>query len=173
MNYAEWETNVPETLKADGLWQVKAYRLGKFSVDLGWFDVTKLMGDRRTLSLSDQLYAALGSISANLAEGYSYSTGKNRARMYEYALGSARESREWYYDGRHVLGDAVMNHRLQLLSEIIRLLIVMIPDQRDRDRIHPLHETGPAYRVESHLIESGQPLSAEELESLLQNVPLP
>ena len=172
MNYAEWERNVPETLKADGLWQVKAYRLGKFSVDLGWFDVTKLMGDRRTLSLSDQLYKALGSICANLAEGYSYSTGKNRARMYEYALGSARESREWYYDGRHVLGEAVMLHRLQLLSEVIRLLTVMIPDQRNRDRIRPLREPRAVYTVERDTPDR-PPLSAEELESLLQNAPLP
>ena len=58
-----------------------------------WKDVTKLMEDRRTLGLSDQLYRALGSISANLAEGYSRGTGKDRERFYEYSLGSARESR--------------------------------------------------------------------------------
>ena len=57
------------------------------------------MQDRRTIGLADQLYRSLGSIGANLAEGYSRGTGKDRAHFYEYALGSARESRDWYYIG--------------------------------------------------------------------------
>jgi four helix bundle protein len=89
-----------------------------------------LMKDRRTLGLSDQLYRALGSISANISEGYSRGTGRDRARFYEYALGSARETRDWYYKGRDVLGEAVTGHRLDLLASIIRLLLKIIPDQR-------------------------------------------
>ncbi len=42
---------------------------------IGWFDVTKLMQDRRTIGLFEQLYEALGSISANIAEGYSRGSG--------------------------------------------------------------------------------------------------
>ena len=83
-------------------------------------------------SLSDQLYRALGSISANLAEGYSRGTGKDRVRFYEYALGSARESRDWYFKARHVLGDSVYQHRLSLLTPIIQLLLKMVPQQRGR-----------------------------------------
>jgi len=94
MNYGEWEKAVPEEIKGDSLWKVEAYRLGLFIADVGWYDVTKLLRDKRTLGLSDQLYRALGSISANLAEGYSRGTGRDRARFYEYALGSARESRD-------------------------------------------------------------------------------
>jgi four helix bundle protein len=82
------------------------------------------------MALTDQLYRALGSISANLSEGYSRGTSKDRARFYEYALGSARESRDWYFKGRHVLGEKVIQHRLQLLTEIIRLLLKMVPEQR-------------------------------------------
>jgi len=89
MNYQEWEQEVPETLKADSLWKMSVYRYALFLNDLGWFDVTKLMQDRRTIGLSEQLYEALGSISANIAEGYSRGTGKDRAHFYEYALGSA------------------------------------------------------------------------------------
>lgn len=95
---------------------MEAYRLGLFAADVGWHDATKLIRDKRTLELSDQLYQALGSISANLAEGYSRGTGRDRARFYEYALGSARESRDWYYKGRHILGPAVTTHRLSLLT---------------------------------------------------------
>ena len=87
---------VAEEIKADSLWKMTAYRLALFLSDLGWRDTVKLVRERRMIGLSDQLYRALGSISANLAEGYSRGTGKDRARFYEYALGSARESREWY-----------------------------------------------------------------------------
>ncbi|MBI3801907.1 MAG: four helix bundle protein [Deltaproteobacteria bacterium] len=98
MNYNEWEKVVPETIKADSLWQMTAYRLALFLADLSWQDASKLVQDRRTIGLSDQLYRAVCSISANVAEGYSRGTGKDRAHFYEYALGSARESRDWYFN---------------------------------------------------------------------------
>ncbi|PYT04872.1 MAG: four helix bundle protein, partial [Acidobacteria bacterium] len=119
-----------DSITSDPLWRVEAYRLALFSADLGWHDVTKLMRDRRTLSLSDQLYRALGGIGSQIGEGYSRGTGRDRARFYEYALGSTRESRDWYYKARHVLGDSVIVHRMNLLTQIARLLLVMIPDQR-------------------------------------------
>ena len=109
---------------------MEAYRLGLFLSDLAWNDVTKLMKDRRTIGLADQLYGAGGSISANLAEGFSRSGGKDRARFYEYALGSAREMRDWYYKGRHVLSDEVTDHRLDLATQVIRLTLTMVPEQR-------------------------------------------
>jgi len=130
VEYEEWEKTVPQVIRADSLWQVKAYRLAMFLGDLGWLDVTKLMSDRRTIGLADQLYRSLGSIGADIAEGYSRGTGRDRARFYEYALGSARESRDWYFKGRHILGETVMQHRLDLLTEVIRLLLTMIPEQR-------------------------------------------
>ena len=130
MNFEDWEREVPETIKGDVLWKMKVYRLALFAAHLGWHDTTKLVQDRRTVSLSDQLYRAIGSISANISEGYSRSSHKDRARFYEYALGSARESRDWYYKGRHILSESVTSHRLNLITEIIRLLLVMVPNQR-------------------------------------------
>src|SRR4029078_508662 len=88
--------------------------------------------DNRTLRLSGQLYEALGSVGANLAEGYSRGTGKDRARFYEYSLGSARESRDWYFKARHLLADDITEHRFSILTEIIRLLLTMVPQQRAR-----------------------------------------
>lgn len=130
LTFAEWQRSVPGEFQADPLWKVTAYRLGLFVADVGWQDVTRLAQDHRTLALSDQLYRALGSISANIAEGYSRGTGKDRARFYEYALGSARESRDWYYKGRYVLEEQAVQQRLTILSEIIRLLLRMIPQQQ-------------------------------------------
>ena len=141
MNFAAWTKTVPDEIKGDSLWKMQAYQLAMFFGDAGWFDVTKLMQDRRTLELSDQLYRSLGSISANLAEGYSRGTGKDRARFYEYSLGSAREARDWYYKSRHILGPEVTAHRLRLLTEIIQLLLTMVPQQRGRT----LREDGPIY----------------------------
>jgi len=130
MNYQAWEQEIPETIKADPLWKMSVYRFALFLGDLSWHDVTKLQKDRRTRSLSDQLYRASGSISANIAEGYSRGTGKDRARFYEYSLGSARECRDWYHKARHLLGKEVVEHRFDLLENIIRLLLTMIPKQR-------------------------------------------
>ena len=75
---------------------------------------------------------SIGSVSANIAEGYSRGSGKDRARFYEYSLGSARESRDWYYKARHVLGEAVTTHRLDLCAQVIRLLLTILPDKRHR-----------------------------------------
>lgn len=130
MNFQEWEASVPEAIRGDSLWKAAAYRLALFAADIGWSDVTALAADHRTRSLGDQLYRSLGSVSANIAEGYSRGTGRDRAHFYEYALGSARESRDWYYKSRHILSPTVVDHRLGLLTQIIRLLLVMIPHQR-------------------------------------------
>ena len=132
MEYQEWESAAPEILKQDSLWKVTAYRYAAFLSDQCWQDVSTLMKDRRTLALADQLYRSVCSVGANLAEGYSRSTGRDRALFYQYALGSARESRDWYYKARFVVGQEVFEKRAKLLTEIIRLLLTMIPQQRGR-----------------------------------------
>ena len=131
MNYENWQRSVPGEIAADPLWKVEAYRIALFLADLSWHDVTKLIQDRRMLGLSDQLYRSVGSISANISEGYSRGSGRDRVRFYEYALGSARESRGWFYKARHVLGDNVAEHRIRLSTQVIRLLMTMIPQQRN------------------------------------------
>lgn len=130
MEYEAWVRSVPEAIKKDAVWKLKVYRLALFAADRSWQDVSQLVRDRRTIGLAEQLYRALGSISANIAEGFSRGTGRDRARFYEYALGSARESRDWYFKARYILGTDIVHDRLQLLTEIIRLLLTMIPQQR-------------------------------------------
>ena len=130
MTYEEWEAGVPAEITGDLLWRIEAYRLALFVSDIGWADTTRLVRDPRTVSLADQLYRSLGSVSANIEEGYSRGTGRDRARFYEYALGSAGETRGWYYRARHVLGERVAMHRVDLMTQIIRLLLAMVPHQR-------------------------------------------
>ena len=130
MTFAEWQETVPGELKEDPLWRMEVHRLSVFVADLAWPDVTKLIKDGRTISLADQLNRAAGSVSANIAEGYGRQSGKDQARYYEYALGSAREARNWYYQSRHVLMEPVALHRIRLLTQIIRLLLTIIPSER-------------------------------------------
>jgi|SRR5882724_55786 len=130
MDYETWEKSVPETFKTDSLWKMTAYRRALYLSDLCWEDVQVLLKDKRTFSIADQLHRAVGSVSANLAEGYSRVSGKDRALFYQYALGSTREARDWYYKARHVLGVEIFNQRAHILTEILRLLITIIPQQR-------------------------------------------
>ncbi len=132
MNFNEWIGSVPKEITGDSLWRMEAYRLALFATEIGWYDVIELMKDKRTLGVADQLYRALGSVSANLAEGYSHHTGKSRAQYYQYALGSAREARDWYYKSHHILKEEVVNHRISFLTQIIKLLLVMVPQQRGK-----------------------------------------
>lgn len=162
MNYETWLKSVPVEVTSDLLWKVEAYRLALFLGDVSWHDATKLTQDRRTIRLSDQLYRATGSIGANLSEGYSRSSGKDRVRFYEYALGSARESRGWYFNARHVLGENVSNHRMQLTTSVIRLLLTMIPEQRSTS----LHDEIVPYQTENE----GRNISVPDL---LTEIPLP
>ena len=85
-----------------------------------------------TEEIAGQLYTAVGSIPANLVEGYSRSSGRDRARIFEYALGSARESIEWYDASGHLLERELLQDRKGVLSEISRMLLAIIPRERDR-----------------------------------------
>jgi four helix bundle protein len=156
MNYKNWLATVSKEITEDALWRMEVYRLALFAGDLAWRDATKLMQDRRTMKLSDQLYAAVGSISANISEGYSRSSHKDQARFYEYALGSAREARNWYFEGRFVLSDEVANHRMSFLAQIIRHLLIIIPEERG----YILKEESPSYSTgfeENLLVEIPMP----------------
>jgi four helix bundle protein len=147
MTYEEWERDVPREIRGDSVWRIKAYRLSLLAADLSWNDATKLLRDEHTRRTSDQLFRSVGSMSANICEGYSRSSAKDRARFYEYALGSARESRTWVYQARRVLGEAVYSHRTQLFTEIIKLLLTMIP----RQVRYRVREDMEAYEVSTDL----------------------
>ncbi len=96
MNYSKWEASVPSEIKGDALWRMEVYRHALFLGDLSWHDVLKVGKHRQMWSVSDQLYRASGSISVNIVEGYSRGGGRDRAKFYEYSLGSARECRDWF-----------------------------------------------------------------------------
>ena len=162
MKFEEWVVSLPEEITGDSLRKMEAYRLALFATEIGWHDVTELMKDRHTTGIADQLYRALGSVSANLAEGYSQHTGKARAQYYQYALGSAREARDWYYKSHHILKEEVVQHRISFLTQIIKLLLIMVPQQRGKTLA--LREGKASYNTDQET-----PLS---IETLLEQIPL-
>jgi len=157
MTYEEWLATVPAEFTADPLWRMEVYRLALFTANLAWHDVGKLVQDRGTIALADQLFRAIGSVHANISEGYSHQSGKDQARFYEYALGSAREARGWYYQGRFVLTEPVAMHRIKLLTKIARLLLTVIPSERG----YKMREMQTSYHT------------ASDADSLLDDIPMP
>ena len=130
MKYADWLVEVPSEITHDPIWKLEVYRLALFAGDIGLPDAHLLAKKPLMLSVADQLHRSLDSISVNLTEGYSRSKGPDRARFIEAALGSARESREWYYKSRHVFSGEVVKHRMGLTTRIVSMLVPMIPHQR-------------------------------------------
>src|SRR5688500_14002204 len=90
-----WARTVPPEITTDTIWRTPAYRLSLYVMSVAQLDVPKLLANRSTRPHLDQLLRAVGAISADLDEGYSRSSGRERAHYYEYAAGSAREARGW------------------------------------------------------------------------------
>lgn len=145
MKYRAWVKTVPATITADPLWKMKVYRYALFLSDIAWNDLKRLSNDNLMQALSDQLYRAVGSIQANISEGYSRKSKLDQARFYEYAFGSARETRGWYYSARHKLSDETYESRLLLLEEIIKMLLHIIPQTRK----NKVNEQGVTYTKQS------------------------
>jgi four helix bundle protein len=131
VTYEEWAAQVPASIKQDPLWNFETYRKALFLSDLAWFDCEKLMKDPRGRSITYQLIDSAGSVAANIEEGYGRGFGKDYARFLRVALGSARETRGWYYRGRHALDPKVVHHRMTLASEIISGLVTTSGQQRE------------------------------------------
>ena len=133
--FTEWEATVPESVKRDPIWRTPAYRFASWLSKLAKNDAGILRENRWTSEDAGQLLRAVNSIGANLAEGYGRSTGRERARYYDYAKASAREARDWYFKAGEELGIDVMEQRIELLDRILRILTAIIPRERnDRSR---------------------------------------
>jgi four helix bundle protein len=154
MNYAEWLTQVPSEITNDPIWKLEVYRLGQFAGDIGLQDALALMKQPLMLRVADQLHRYMDSISVNLTEGYSRSKGPDRARFIESSLGSARESRDWYYKSHHVLSPEVLKHRMGLTTRLIAMLAPMIQHQRR----NALREEPSAYDASGFSLEAEVPL---------------
>ena len=58
---------------------MRVYQIAKDLLNSAWFDAKTLSGDPITQQMSGQMYAAIGSICANITEGYSQFWNRSRA----------------------------------------------------------------------------------------------
>ena len=125
MTDAEMDVEVAPWERMDPIWTLLAYRMARFASDMVRADLRSADG-RVPITVRDQLLRATASVSANIGEGYSRATGRERARFYSYALGSTRESVTWYSTLMDELPSGVGAARIALLTRIRRLLLGLI-----------------------------------------------
>jgi len=130
VSYEEWESSVPERLRADPLWSLRVYRTALYAGELGRADAALVARLDEYDHVATQLARATASISANIAEGYSRLGPRDRGRYYEFALGSAREARDWYFKARGALGTEVAEGRMDLHTTLVKILTVLARQNR-------------------------------------------
>ena len=131
LSFEDWALTVPETIVKGPVWQSWSYRKALYLHEMAWADCQQLWGVPLGRSLADQLLRSVGSISANIEEGYGRGIAhKEYDQFLRYSLGSAREAQGWYYRSRHLLPDSVVDKRMQLANEVIALLSSTINRRR-------------------------------------------
>jgi four helix bundle protein len=91
-----------------------------------WSDFDLLKQDLRGREIARQMTRSVGSISANIEEGFGRGYGREYIQFLRYARGSARESKGWYERGGLLLPSDVTHERIDLLNEIIAMQNGMI-----------------------------------------------
>jgi four helix bundle protein len=130
MDYLTWMEQVPKAIRNESLWDFIGYRKALFLYDVCWADCERLIKHPLGQPVAHQLVRSVGSISANIEEGQGRGFGKDRDHFLRIALGSARESKGWYYRAKALLEEPVLQHRLALLSEIVALLVTEVNKNR-------------------------------------------
>jgi four helix bundle protein len=114
------------------MWKFFGYRKALFLYDVCWKDCESLLKHPLGKAVARQLIRSAGSISANIEEGYGRGYGKDRLYFLRIAIGSARESKGWYYRAKELLSSGVIEHRLNLISEVIALLVTELNRSTNR-----------------------------------------
>ncbi len=133
-SFDEWKITVHEKLRDDPLWQFEVYPKTLFIYELAWEDCQYLLKDTRGKTIAQQLIRSVGSISANIEEGFGRGYGNDYAYKLRIALGEARESRGWYWKSHKLIPKEVLDHRIELLSDIIAMIAPNIERQRKYKR---------------------------------------
>jgi four helix bundle protein len=87
-----------------------------------WHNTEILKRDFRGVEITKQLIRSVGSISANIEEGYGRGFGKEYPQFLRIARGSARESKGWYFRSGMLLPPEIINLQTERLDEIISAL---------------------------------------------------
>jgi four helix bundle protein len=135
-----WTQTLPSDVKSDAVWRLDCYREALFLFSLAREDALALHRTPPFAALAEQLPRAVGSIAANIAEGYGRPTNADRIRFFAYALGSTREATTWYEGSRSTLDVEQITDRIARLSRVRAMLIGLLSR---------LHRTKGGKRLES------------------------
>jgi four helix bundle protein len=92
--------------------------------DLAWRDCVALKQDFRGNQIVSQLIRSTGGICANIEEAYGRGLGTaDNVRIMRIALGEARETQGWYFRSRHILPRELIERRIDVVDQVIRLLV--------------------------------------------------
>jgi four helix bundle protein len=137
--FAEWAAAADDSRTGDPLWSVQAFRLGLYAIECHTADRRAIAALSNAPAL-DQATRAIGSIAANIAEGYSRASITDRNRFYGYALGSTREAIAWYDTLRIELAD-VATERQSTLIQVRRLLLTTLKRARSESALAAISDT--------------------------------
>jgi four helix bundle protein len=121
--FRAWEACVPHALRNDPSWKFHVYRVALYLLDLAKADASALRSKKSQAFQTDQLLSAVGSVSANVSEGFGRSSPADRSRCFGIALGSLKESIVWYRAVSGDLPEEAVEERLEQLVELRRILI--------------------------------------------------
>ncbi len=102
--------------------ELRFYNLALEVWDECWNDCDILLKDIRGREVTKQLIRSVGSISANIEEGYRRGRGKEYPQFLRYARGSANESLGWYKKSKFLLNPEVINDRIEKLNAISAMI---------------------------------------------------
>lgn len=103
----------------DNLANFAIYKMSLDLWDLFWKDSEVLISDVRGREIARQMTRSVYSISANIEEGYGRGFGKEYPQFLRYARGSARETKGGYIKAKVLLGESIVNQRVELIDKII------------------------------------------------------
>ena len=162
-DFLAWAKTVPPEITTDTIWRTPAYRLSLYAMSLAQADIPLLLANRASRPHVDQLLRAVAAISADLDEGYSRSSGKERAHYYEYASGSSRESRGWYWKCAAAFPRAVLSARLGLYTRLVRILTAVIPRERAQKEIKRRRRVDPDHTNPPDTLQQAAPANSKRL----------
>ncbi len=119
----------------DKLDEVQFYKLSCELWDECWADTEILSKDFRGREIAKQLVKSVGSISANIEEGYGRGYGKEYPQFLRISRGSARESKGWYKRAGKLVSQKTVDARMQKMDAIIAMLTKSIQTLEQKNKL--------------------------------------
>ncbi len=104
LSYAAWESSIPAEVRADPLWGLRVYRAALYAGDLGRREHAGLRENPGSQTLPRNWCARPDRSARTSPKDTAAMAARIACDSTAYALGSARESRDWYYKARDALG---------------------------------------------------------------------